>query len=90
MAMARRVCANHHDRAAHAVCMSCRKDVCGECATEWDGINYCVTCLAARRQRERSGSALLAAFATLLACALLVALSVELMVWSAALLGGLR
>jgi succinate dehydrogenase/fumarate reductase-like Fe-S protein len=49
-------CANHKDRPAHAVCMSCRKDVCGECATEWDGINYCVSCLAARRKSERRRS----------------------------------
>jgi hypothetical protein len=88
VALARRVCANHPERAAHAVCMSCRKNVCGECATEWDGINYCVTCLAARRLGERRGSALLAGFSALLACALLFALSAELMVWFGALLGG--
>jgi hypothetical protein len=30
--------------------MSCRKAVCQECATTWDGINYCNTCLAEKRR----------------------------------------
>jgi hypothetical protein len=68
--------------------MSCHKDVCGECATEWDGINYCVTCLAARRRGERGGGALLSGLAALLAGALLFVVSAELMVWAGALLGG--
>ena len=86
---ARRVCANHRDRTAHAVCMTCHKDVCGECATEWDGINYCVACLAARRRAERRRSPLLGAISVAAAAALLAALSVELMVRLGTLLGGI-
>jgi hypothetical protein len=43
-------CAHHPDRQAHALCMSCHKGVCQECATTWDGINYCTKCLAERRK----------------------------------------
>ena len=46
----RQQCFNHPDRYGHALCMTCRKTVCQECATVWDGINYCVRCLAARRR----------------------------------------
>lgn len=45
-------CADHPDRPAHARCMSCRKVLCDECATPWDGINYCSRCL---RERARTG-----------------------------------
>jgi hypothetical protein len=41
-------CANHADRAASALCVDCRKSICQECATQWDGINYCVHCLSRR------------------------------------------
>jgi hypothetical protein len=40
-----RSCAHHPDRTGHALCMACRKVLCQECATEWDGINYCAACL---------------------------------------------
>jgi hypothetical protein len=49
-------CANHPERAAHAVCMACRKTVCQECATEWDGINFCAACLSGRREQSRGRS----------------------------------
>ncbi len=49
-------CANHPDRAGSALCMTCRKIVCQECATQWDGINYCVACLALRRDASRESS----------------------------------
>jgi hypothetical protein len=41
-------CANHGERPASALCVSCKRSICQECATHWDGINYCVTCLAGR------------------------------------------
>lgn len=44
-----RFCANHPSAHAYAICMSCHKQICHECATRWDGINYCVTCLAAKQ-----------------------------------------
>ena len=69
--------------------MSCHKDVCGECATEWDGITDCVTCLAARRQAERRRSPLFGALLVAATAALWGALTVELMVWCGAMLGRL-
>ena len=54
----KKYCANHPERLAHSLCMSCRKMVCQECATEWDGINYCVACLKLQRSdSRRRGSA---------------------------------
>lgn len=44
-------CARHPERPAHALCMSCKLSFCAECATEWEGINYCHTCLAQVRGR---------------------------------------
>jgi hypothetical protein len=35
-----------------AMCMACQKRICQNCATVWDGINYCVDCLAERRRGE--------------------------------------
>jgi hypothetical protein len=46
-------CANHADRAAVGVCVSCRKLVCGACTTRLQGRNFCVDCLA-RRGRGRA------------------------------------
>lgn len=40
-------CANHPRREAIGVCVTCRKQVCGECTTKVDGVNHCVSCLAA-------------------------------------------
>jgi len=40
-------CRNHPEREAIGICVRCRTRVCSECVTKVDGINYCVTCLAA-------------------------------------------
>ncbi len=48
-------CANHPDRPGRALCMKCRKTVCQECATQWDGINYCVSCLKERSEKKSTG-----------------------------------
>lgn len=77
-----RVCAHHPDRPGHALCMACRRVVCQECATEWDGINYCVECLAARRQAERPSSSILSWAVVLAALAFLFLLNARLMVWA--------
>jgi len=64
--------------------MACRKVVCAECATRWDGIHYCAECLAARRS-EGPGPSRAVAWASwgLAVAGLLVAAS-QLMVWSGA------
>ncbi len=57
-------CTNHPDRSAWARCMSCQKVLCQECATEWEGINYCIACLASKRTGSGQGR--------ILACMILV------------------
>ena len=65
-ALTRQSCAEHPERHAHAVCMACRKLLCQECTTQWEGINYCQQCvgqLAAapvRRARPLGTMAMLA------------------------------
>jgi hypothetical protein len=44
-------CRNHPEREAIGICVECRLRVCSECVTKVDGINYCVSCLAALAQR---------------------------------------
>ena len=51
-----RWCHNHPNRHAHALCMSCRKQVCDACATQWEGINYCVACLAKKVPESKTRS----------------------------------
>lgn len=50
-------CRNHADRDAIGVCVKCRARVCAECSTKVDGINHCVTCLAALAGDPRAASA---------------------------------
>lgn len=45
-------CTNHLDREAIGICVECRSRVCSECVTKVDGINYCVSCLAALAERS--------------------------------------
>ena len=54
MAAAATNCAHHPDRPGHALCMECRRVVCEECATDWQGINYCAPCLARKAAGGRS------------------------------------
>jgi hypothetical protein len=78
----RRVCVHHPDRAGHAACMSCRQVVCQECATTWDGIHYCVACLAGRRRAAEGRGSWLGFALAGLACLGLFAATARLMVWA--------
>jgi len=74
-ALAKQWCAEHPDRHSHAICMSCRKLLCQECTTLWEGINYCRACvgkLAAPEVRRSRGIG--AAFMLVFAIAIAVAL----------------
>lgn len=82
-------CANHPDRPGRAVCMSCKKVVCQECATQWEGIHYCVACLAARRTKAVERSSPLGWAATAAAAAMLFWIGLRLMVWAGAILAEL-
>lgn len=82
-------CAHHPDRPGHALCMECRQVVCEECATDWQGINYCAPCLGRRRQAPRAVRAWPGQVALLLACAALAVVLTRLMAWTCVLLAGL-
>jgi hypothetical protein len=78
-------CAHHPDRPGHALCMACRQVVCEECATEWDGINYCAACLARKRGARKRRPSLPRLLLLALVSAGLFALSARLMVWAGVL-----
>ena len=84
-ALGAQTCANHPGRPGFALCMACRKVVCQECATTWDGVNHCRACLAAKgtgtRTKQRLGSWLL----LVSSAALLFLAAGRLLAWSAAL-----
>ena len=86
----RSTCAHHPDRPGHATCMACRRVVCQECATTWDGIHYCVDCLAARRRAAEGGTSWLGFALVTLAGAALFMATTRLMVWAGVTLAALR
>lgn len=50
-------CEYHPQRPGLGVCVECRKVICVECTTQFDGINRCATCLAARLSKARQPAA---------------------------------
>ena len=90
MSPAASVCANHPERPGRALCMDCRKVVCGECATEWDGVNYCAACLVRRRARQRDHRRGPGVIALVLASALLLVAAARLSVWAGVFAASLR
>lgn len=87
-ALARETCANHPDRPGTAVCIGCRKVVCRECSTQWEGIHYCAACLSRRREGERRRSGLVAWTLWGGAVAGLFVAATWLLVWAGVLLVG--
>jgi hypothetical protein len=83
-------CAHHPERQAFAICMSCRTTLCQECATQWDGIWHCAACLAKKRRGTRKRSSVAGWLTVAAASAGLFYLSIRVMVWTGALLAGLR
>jgi hypothetical protein len=79
-------CTHHPARRGFALCMSCRKVVCQECATTWDGVNHCRPCLAKRgavaAPRRHVGGWIV--WATI--CVVLLLAAGRAMAWSAAML----
>ena len=86
MALQRSNCANHPDRYGHAVCMTCRKTVCQECATEWDGVFYCSPCLGKQRAASGRSAPVLGWILVILAAAGLFVVGPKLLVWGSTLL----
>jgi hypothetical protein len=83
------VCTDHPDRPAHARCMSCRKVLCDECATQWDGINYCSRCLQARGTAARTRTAWLPGLLMVVVIGTLLFFHARLMVWMGVLVAPL-
>jgi late competence protein required for DNA uptake (superfamily II DNA/RNA helicase) len=84
-----KTCVRHPDIAGFAVCMACRQVVCQECATTWDGINYCRECLAKKGVRSAAGShrsPMLHAVSVIVASGLLAVAAIHALVWSVAML----
>ena len=81
-ALTRQSCAEHPERHAHAVCMACRKILCQECTTLWEGINYCQQCVgqlaAAPVRRARPVGAVAMFTLTILLALALTRLAVSL------------
>ena len=86
---AARWCVFHEERPAFAVCMSCAKTLCQECATQWDGIYHCAPCLAAQRSARVERPRLAGWITLLLSSAILLYVSVRVMVWAGALIAGM-
>jgi hypothetical protein len=41
-------CHYHPDRAGLGICVECRRVICRECTTQFEGINRCAQCLSAK------------------------------------------
>ena len=89
MSPATQWCAVHANRPAFARCMSCAKTLCQECATQWDGIWHCATCLAAKRGAKVERSTVRSWLGFLLLTVLLLYLGARLRVWTGAVFAGL-
>jgi hypothetical protein len=46
-------CFYHPDRAGLGICVECRNVICVECTTQFEGINRCAQCLAARLSKAK-------------------------------------
>jgi len=50
-------CYEHPDRPGLGICVECRRVICSECTTQFEGINRCARCLSARLAALRRLSA---------------------------------
>lgn len=82
-------CSFHQDRAAFARCMSCAKMLCQSCATQWDGIWHCASCLGRKRGSEVARSPVASWIGVAMLSVILLYAAARVMVWSAAVIAGL-
>ncbi len=66
--------------------MSCRKTLCQECATEWDGIYHCAACLAKQRKAAPAEASKVGYVIVGLVCVILFLIGPKLLLWGATLL----
>jgi hypothetical protein len=45
-------CSYHPERVGVGICVECRKVICVECTTQFEGINRCARCLALKLQKS--------------------------------------
>lgn len=69
--------------------MTCKRTICQECATQWDGIYHCAPCLAARRNEDVQRSSVLGWVALAAASLAILFFSARVMVWAGALISGM-
>lgn len=69
--------------------MACRKPLCQECATQWDGIWHCAACLAQKRGASEKRSHVTGWISLVFCSLVLLYLSARMMVWVGALMSGL-
>jgi hypothetical protein len=87
--LAAKLCQVHPQRAAFAVCMTCRKPLCQECATQWDGIYHCAQCLAVQRGAVRRGSRVTGWLRVGAAALFLLYFGAKVLLWAGALIAGI-
>ncbi len=80
-------CANHPDRAAIGICVSCQKVVCASCSTRLQGRNFCRSCLERRASRSAGEVARSSDGGTRIGTALLTLIAATLLVGAATGLG---
>jgi hypothetical protein len=54
MALGSGRCHYHPERPGLGICVECRNVICTECTTQFEGINRCAKCLAARLAAARA------------------------------------
>ena len=70
------------------MCMTCRKPLCQECATQWDGIYHCPQCLALQRGAVRRGGRVSGWLSAAAMSLILFYLTARVMVWVGAFMAG--
>ncbi len=88
MPLAAKLCRSHPERPAFAVCMKCRKPLCQECATQWDGIFHCAQCLGMKRGTARPGPQVAGWLSLTAGSLFLLYVSAKTLVWAGALIAG--
>lgn len=66
--------------------MACQKTICRECATEWEGINHCVACLARKRKAAVVSGSILGWVTVIGLSILFFVLAPSFLVWGCILL----
>ncbi len=89
MPLAAKLCQSHPQRAAFAVCMKCRKPLCQECATQWNGVYHCAQCLTAQRGATKSRRRVVGWVTVTAGAVILLYIGAKTMVWAGALIAGL-